>query len=112
MHDWHKALDIATETVAACSFLHTVLPPWDWQPEFVSSGLSEFPAAQKAFYATFHNRYYRLLIYVIGYVALNGRSTIWRFISVKNPEGPNATVPTVIHAANLELAKSSPPPGV
>lgn len=110
-HSGHHLLDVATETIAVCSFLHTVLPPWDWQPEAVSVGLAEFPVAQKAFYAIFHNRYYRLFIYVLGYVALNGRSTIWKFISVKNPEGPNANVPTVIHAANAELEKH-PPPGV
>lgn len=98
--DWHKVLDRATETIAFCSMLHTVLPPWDWRPDFVTQGLAEFPLAQRSFYAVFNNRWYRALIYLVGYVALNGRSTIWKFISVKNPEGPNANVPTIIHAAN------------
>lgn len=96
----HRWLDVATETIAICSLLHTVLPPWDWRPDFVTQGLSEFPVAQKVFYGVFNNRWYRVLIYGIGYVALNGRSTIWKFISVKNPEGPNANVPTIVHAVN------------
>jgi len=103
-------LDSATEVIAACSFLHTVLPPWDWSPDFVSQGLSEFPAAQKIFYGVFHNRYYRLLIYVIGFIALNGRSTIWKFISVKNPEGPNASIPTIVHAANVQAGSPESAP--
>lgn len=96
----HHWLDIATETIAVCSMLHTLLPPWDWRPDFVTQGLSEFPAAQRAFYAVFNNRWYRALIYLIGWVALNARSTIWKFISVKNPEGPNANMPTIVHAVN------------
>lgn len=98
--DWHTVLDRATETIAFCSMLHTVLPPWDWRPDFVTLGLAEFPLAQRSFYAVFNNRWYRVLIYIVGYVALNGRSTIWKFISVTNPEGPNANVPTIVHAAN------------
>lgn len=107
IHDWHKVLDVVTKIIAVCSFLHTVLPPWDWEPTTVTVGLAEFPLLQRAFYAVFHNRYYRLLIYLTGWVALNGRSTIWRYISVKNSEGPNANVVTLVHAANVELAKSA-----
>lgn len=102
--DWKRVLNIGTEVVAACSLLHTVLPPWDWHPDFVEVGMAEFPVAQKSFYAVFHNRYYRFLIYLIGYVALNGRSTIWKFISVHNSEGPNANIPAIVHAANQQLA--------
>lgn len=63
----HQLLDLATETVAVCSVLHTLLPPWDF--------LNEFPRVQK---------YYKLVIYVIGYLALNGRSTAYQSISMKN----------------------------
>lgn len=101
----HQALDYATEIIAFCSMLHTLLPPWDWRPDFVIQGLAEFPRAQNLFYAVFNNRWYRILIYTIGFVALNGRSTIWKFISVKNPEGPNANIPTIVHAANGEAGK-------
>lgn len=67
----HNLLDIATETVAVCSVLHTVLPPWE--------AFNDFPAVQK---------YYKLLIYVIGYMALNGRSTVYQGISTKNGTQP------------------------
>ena len=73
-----------TEVITLCSFLHTVLPPWDWKPKFIEEGLADFPTSQAAFYSIFHNRWYKLLIYVIGYIALNGRSTLWRGIAMKN----------------------------
>ena len=57
---------IAAETVAVCSILHTFLPPWDF--------LNDFPRVQK---------YYKLLVYVVGYIAINGRSTVYKSISVK-----------------------------
>lgn len=59
--------------VTICSILHSFLPPWDF--------LNDFPRAQK---------YYKLLIYIIGYIALNARSTTWHLLSVNNPSGPNA----------------------
>lgn len=68
----HNLLDIATETVAVCSVLHTVLPPWE--------ALSDFPSAQK---------YYKLLVYFIGYLALNGRSTLYKGISTKDGSQPS-----------------------
>lgn len=68
----HNLLDIGTETVAVCSILHTVLPPWE--------ALSDFPAAQK---------YYKLLIFFIGYLALNGRSTIYKNISTDSGQTPS-----------------------
>lgn len=68
-HNW---LDLATETVAVCSVLHTILPPWE--------AFNDFPAAQ---------RYYKLLIYIIGYAALNGRSTIYQGISTKDGQLPS-----------------------
>lgn len=61
----HAIIDIVTKTVFVCSILHTMLPPWDI--------LSEFPWWQKR---------YKVVVYVIGYVALNGRSTVYQKISV------------------------------
>lgn len=91
----HHMIDWATAAVTGFSILHTILPPWDWNPEFVSIGLREFPRAQKLFYATFNNRWYRVTVYLVGYVALNARSTVWRYISVNNASGPNANKPTM-----------------
>lgn len=99
----HKLIDYATEAIAFCSLLHTILPPWDWKPEFITLGLREFPAAQRAFFAIFNNRWYRVSIYIIGYIALNARSTVWRYISVNNAAGPNANTPsTVIETVTSE----------
>lgn len=78
-----------TAVVTTCSFLHSVLPPYDWEPDFVNEGLVDFPSAQNAFHAVFRNRWYKLLIYVTGYVALNARSLIWRSISINNPNSQN-----------------------
>ncbi len=99
----HKLIDWATQTIAFCSVLHTVLPPWDWNPDFVKLGLREFPTSQKLFYALFNNRWYRVLVYIIGFMAINMRSTVWHFISVSNAAGPNANTPsTVIETVTSE----------
>ena len=94
--DWitRDPVKAVTAIVAGCSLLHTLLPPWDWKPKFVEEGLADFPTAQKLFYGAFNNRWYKLIVYTVGYVALNGRSTVWRFISVNNPNGPNANATT------------------
>lgn len=63
-HDW---LDIGTRILAVCSLLHTFLPPWE--------AFNDFPTLQK---------YYKLLVYCIGYAAGNGRSTVYRSISTKD----------------------------
>lgn len=82
---WHVIKDYWLGTMGVCSVLHTFLPPWDWDPDFVKTGLSEFPKLQNIFRKTFNNRYYRLLIYSVGYLAINARSTIWAgSISIKN----------------------------
>ncbi len=67
----HQLIDWGTEAVVVCSLLHSFLPPWDF--------LKDFPTAQK---------YYKLTVYIIGYVALNGRSTVYRSLSV-NGNGSN-----------------------
>lgn len=63
----HNFYDYAAGTVVVCSVLHTFLPPWDF--------LNDFPKAQK---------YYKLIVYIIGYIGVNGRSTVYRSISVQN----------------------------
>lgn len=63
----HQLLDIGTQAVVACSILHSILPPWDF--------LADFPRVQK---------FYKVAIYVIGYIGLNARSTIYQSVSMKN----------------------------
>lgn len=63
---------IYTSVVTICSFLHTTLPPWDF--------LKDFPRAQAV---------YKVLVYIIGYIALNARSTVYKSISANG----NAAVP-------------------
>lgn len=68
----HHLLDVGMEAVVVCSVLHNFLPPWDF--------LNDFPRAQK---------YYKLTVYIIGYIALNARSTVYRSIAVqKDVEKP------------------------
>ena len=55
-----------SSTVTICSIAHTALPPWDF--------LSDFPRVQKV---------YKLLVYLVGYVAVNWRSTLYPVISTK-----------------------------
>jgi hypothetical protein len=73
-HDW---LVLWLKVTVSCSALHNFLPPWDWKPKFITEGLCDFPNAQATFCKIFHNRWYKLLIYVVGYIALNGRTTVW-----------------------------------
>jgi hypothetical protein len=70
MFDWHKWLDIATRAVFVASILHSVLPPWD------AEAFRPFPSFMK---------YYKLLIYILGYVAINARSTLYKSISIETP---------------------------
>jgi len=67
---------IILRTIVTCSLTHSLLPPWDF--------LDDFPRAQKV---------YKAFVYVVGYVALNGRSTVYRSISTSNPGGPNSSAP-------------------
>jgi hypothetical protein len=53
-----------SQVCTVCSFLHTTLPPIEF--------LDDFPRAKAA---------YKVSIYVIGYVGLNARSTVYRSIS-------------------------------
>jgi hypothetical protein len=66
--NWIAILYTATAQISfACSLLHTFLPPWEF--------LDDFPTVQKI---------YKAVIYVIGYVAGNGRSTIYPTLSTAN----------------------------
>lgn len=65
-------ITVGTEVVAACSVLHTILPPWDF--------LNDFPTAQK---------FYKVFIYLVGYAALNGRSTVYPSLSTKEGQMPS-----------------------
>lgn len=65
-------LKVITETVAGASVLHTVLPPWE--------AFNDFPSAQK---------YYKLLVYIVGYVALNGRSRVYPSLSTASGTKPS-----------------------
>lgn len=85
----HELIDYVTRSVALAGTLHTIMPPWNWRPKFVTEGLADFPTAQKAFYGAFSNRWYKLLVYIVGYVALHARSTLWRSLSIDNPKGVN-----------------------
>jgi hypothetical protein len=65
--------NIVAGIVLIASVLHAVLPPWDF--------LSDFPTAQK---------YYKLVVYVVGYIALNARSTLYKSISTQDGTTPSA----------------------
>jgi hypothetical protein len=69
--------------IAISSLLHTFLPPWDF--------LDPWPGVQK---------YYKAFVYVVGYMALSGRSTVYKSISVSNPTGPNANCSDPLAAGN------------
>ena len=89
-----RIVETISEVITGASFLHNFLPPWDWKPSFIEEGLSDFPSLQSKFYSLFHNKYYKLFVYVIGYVALNARSTLWKSISINNPNGLNSPPPS------------------
>lgn len=71
----HAVKDIVFDVVVVCSVLHSTLPPWDF--------LNDFPRAQKI---------YKVSIYLIGYIAINARSTIYKTISTQTPGGVNESV--------------------
>lgn len=62
--DTHKIFDYVVGLSFVCSLLHSLLPPWDV--------LQDFPKAQK---------YYKVVVYIIGYLAVNARSTVYKSIS-------------------------------
>jgi hypothetical protein len=62
----HWFFDYAAATIVVCSILHTFLPPWEF--------LNDFPTAQK---------YYKAGVYLIGYIAGNARSSVYKSLSTK-----------------------------
>ena len=66
IHFWK---DIVADIIVISAILHTLLPPWD------ADAIAQFPTFQK---------YYRLAIYLLGYVALHARSTFYPSISTSN----------------------------
>lgn len=66
---------ITTEGVTIASVLHTILPPWE--------AFNDFPWLQK---------YYKLFVYIVGYAALNGRSTVYPSVSTKDGTQPSPVV--------------------
>lgn len=82
----HTIKDIAFDVIVGCSAAHTFLPPWD------ADAFTPFPTFQK---------YYKVLIYIVGYVGINARSAVYPQISVAKTGGVNesvinATGPSVI----------------
>lgn len=65
-----------TAVTFCASIFHTFLPPWEF--------LDDFPTAQK---------YYKVFVYFVGYVAVSGRSAVPynKGISINNPAGYNTT---------------------
>ena len=63
---------IYTNVCTICSFLHATLPPFEF--------LQDYPRAMAA---------YKIFIYVIGYVALNARSTLYKSISTDGGTKPS-----------------------
>lgn len=83
--------DVLSRTIVVCSLLHTFLPPWDF--------LSPWPRAQKAYKAT---------IYVIGYIAINARSTVYQ--SVSTDDGQHASQASLQTSANAAAVPPKPMP--
>jgi len=112
----HHLVDVVTKVIAVCSVLHTLLPPYDWDPDWCKDGLVDFPDAQKWVRGCFHNRWYKLLVYVIGYVALNARSTVWakwisanKQIAAAKATGVKEGITTGIELAQNGTAASNTP---
>ncbi len=80
MLNQHQLIDIGTETVVVCSLLHTFLPPWDF--------LADFPKAQKL---------YKVFVYLVGYIGLNARSTVYQSVSMKSQVANGKTEPPNSH---------------
>ncbi len=70
-------VDIIARVVLVASIAHTFLPPWD------ADAFQPFPGFVK---------FYKVLVYVVGYVAINGRSTIYPSISTQTNGGVNESV--------------------
>jgi len=83
--DHLEHLALAIPVVA--SVLHTFLPPWE--------AFSDFPGLQ---------RYYKLFVYLVGYVGLNARSTVWKSLSTNSGQQPS------VAALNGSATQPATPP--
>lgn len=77
-------IEIITRVVFIASICHSALPPWEF--------LNDFPTAQKL---------YKAFIYLVGFVAINGRSTVYQSISVARPGGVNESVANATGQPNV-----------
>lgn len=82
---------IYTNVVTISSHLHSLLPPWD------NAAIAAFPNLQK---------YYRLFIYILGYMAAGYRSTVYRSISTQDGTQPSlAAVKTLTNGGTNGSSK-------
>jgi hypothetical protein len=81
-------IDVITRVVFIASIAHSVMPPWDF--------LSDFPTAQKL---------YKILVYLVGFIAINGRSTVYHSISIATPDGVNESVINEDARINVKMPK-------
>ena len=85
----HSAMEIYIRAVFIASLFHSFLPPWD------ADAFKPFPTFVK---------FYKVLIYVIGYVAINARSTVYPSISTQTVGGVNESIATEKERRCLMLA--------
>jgi hypothetical protein len=76
-------LKLGTEIVTGASVLHTLLPPWE--------AFNDYPAIQKP---------YKVIVYIIGYAALNGRSTVYPSLSTQSGTQVSPAAVTSTQAVN------------
>jgi hypothetical protein len=70
-------VDIIARIVLMASICHSTLPPWD------AEAFQPFPNFVK---------FYKVFIYIVGFVAVNGRSTVYQSISIQKAGGVNESV--------------------
>jgi hypothetical protein len=75
MMDTQHVVILVTRIVFIASICHSALPPWEF--------LADFPRTQKC---------YKAFIYLVGFIALNGRSTVHGSISIATPGGVNESL--------------------
>jgi predicted membrane channel-forming protein YqfA (hemolysin III family) len=81
-------IDVITRVVFIASIAHSALPPWEF--------LSDFPTAQKV---------YKAFVYLVGFIAINGRSTVYHSISIATPDGVNESVINEDARINVKMPK-------
>jgi hypothetical protein len=90
----HDLIKMGTEIVTGASILHTILPPWE--------AFNDYPGIQKP---------YKVIVFIIGYAALNGRSTVYPGLSTKSgSQVSDAVVKTDVAIANGTIPPQEPKP--